>query len=309
MRAFRIPTLLVVALVATTFAAPAQAAKKPRCFGKRATIVGTPGRDRIKGTSGPDVIVSLGGRDVVNGRGGDDRICTGRGADLVRGGGGFDRLNGGKGSDFVFGGPGGGTIVGAKGFDLVIGGTGNELLFGGPGQDLLIGLAGDDLYHGGGGPFDVASFASSLAGITVDLNVAGPQVTGEGTDTLLEIEGVEGSPLSDTITGQDLPTETGSGLFGLEGNDVLSGLAGNDVILGMDGDDDLSGGTGDDILDGGPSDTGPPKGDRADGGDHLSGDICVSVEDAATTGCELFFRAGRRPASGWLGWLDRLASS
>lgn len=308
MRTLRIPTLLAVTALVMTLSVPAQAARRPRCFGKLATIVGTPGRDRIQGTNGADVIVTFGGRDIVNGRGGDDRICTGRGGDLVRGGGGFDRLNGGKGSDFVFGGPDGGIVVGGKGFDLVIGGIGNDLLFGGPGQDLLIGLAGDDLYHGGTGAFDVASFSSALVGVTVDLRVTSPQATGEGTDTLLGIEGVEGSPLSDTITGQDLPTATGNGLFGFEGNDILVGLAGNDVLFGMDGDDDLFGGAGDDFLDGGPSDTGPPMGDYADGGDHLIGDICASVEDAATTGCESFFRAGRRP-SGWLRWIDRLASS
>jgi hypothetical protein len=45
------------------------------CDGHRATIVGTPGKDYMRGTSGPDVIVGLGGYDEIDGRGGDDIIC------------------------------------------------------------------------------------------------------------------------------------------------------------------------------------------------------------------------------------------
>lgn len=56
-------------------ATPASAA--PTCFGKRATIVGTPGDDRLVGTGGRDVIVGRGGDDVILGRGGRDRICGG----------------------------------------------------------------------------------------------------------------------------------------------------------------------------------------------------------------------------------------
>ena len=41
-------------------------AAAPLCFGKRATIVGTSGPDRIIGTDGPDVIVGLAGGDVIS---------------------------------------------------------------------------------------------------------------------------------------------------------------------------------------------------------------------------------------------------
>ena len=55
----------------------------PRCAGRRATIVGTPGRDRLRGTRRADVIVALGG---------NDRVVAGAGRDIVCGGAGDDRL-------------------------------------------------------------------------------------------------------------------------------------------------------------------------------------------------------------------------
>jgi Tol biopolymer transport system component len=70
-----------------------------KCGGRRATIVGDAGPDKIKGTKKPDVIVANAGKDVVRGRGGRDRICGGKGRDVLRGGGGVDLLKGGKGRD------------------------------------------------------------------------------------------------------------------------------------------------------------------------------------------------------------------
>ena len=71
-----------------------------KCGGRRATIVGDSGPDKVKGTNKPDVIVTNGGKDTVKGRGGNDRICGGKGKDkLVGGPGGKDRCYGGKGKD------------------------------------------------------------------------------------------------------------------------------------------------------------------------------------------------------------------
>ena len=61
-----------------------QGAAEVKCFGQRATIVGTPGDDRIRGTRGAeDTIVSLGGDDVITGVADRDRVCTGAGDDQV----------------------------------------------------------------------------------------------------------------------------------------------------------------------------------------------------------------------------------
>jgi len=85
----------------------------PTCFGEFATPghLGTEKKDKILGTSGDDVIITLGGSDRVDGRGGNDKICTGEGKDNVRGGKGDDMIdpgpekddvNAGKGDDMIF---------------------------------------------------------------------------------------------------------------------------------------------------------------------------------------------------------------
>jgi serralysin len=79
---------------------------RARCFGKRATIVGTRGSDRLTGTPHRDVIAALGGADTVRGLGGNDLICGGRGRDTLYGGRGRDKLYGGGGRDKLGGGKG-----------------------------------------------------------------------------------------------------------------------------------------------------------------------------------------------------------
>jgi hypothetical protein len=71
----------------------------PKCAGQFATIVGTPGKDRLRGTRFADVIVGLGARDRILGLRGKDRLCGGKGRDLIRGGGGRDQVRGGPGRD------------------------------------------------------------------------------------------------------------------------------------------------------------------------------------------------------------------
>ena len=83
-----------------------------RCFGKRATICGTKGRDRLTGTAGRDVIVGLQGNDTIKGLGGNDLICGGSGRDMLVGGRGKDRLDGGGGNDTLDGGRGEDTCKG-----------------------------------------------------------------------------------------------------------------------------------------------------------------------------------------------------
>jgi hypothetical protein len=70
-----------------------------RCAGKKVTIAGTRGSDRLRGTGSADVIAGLRGNDVIKGRAGKDRICGGRGKDRLLGGPGRDRVRGGPGRD------------------------------------------------------------------------------------------------------------------------------------------------------------------------------------------------------------------
>jgi hypothetical protein len=63
-----------------------------RCFGRKATIVGTHSQDVLVGTRRRDVIAALGDADTVRGRGGNDLICGGAGRDRIFGGAGRDRI-------------------------------------------------------------------------------------------------------------------------------------------------------------------------------------------------------------------------
>jgi uncharacterized delta-60 repeat protein len=116
-------------------ATPGSDGTPPRCAGKRATIVGTPAADRLRGTSRRDVIASLGGGDVIRSLGGNDIVCAGSGNDRVLGGAGNDRLGGGSGNDRLFGESGRDRLLGESGRDRLRGGPGRDRLLGGPGRD------------------------------------------------------------------------------------------------------------------------------------------------------------------------------
>src|SRR5882757_236708 len=88
-------------------------------------------------------------------------------------------------------GPGSNSLFGEAGDDILHGGDFNARLIGGSGADLLSGGLGTD----------TADYSGSPAGVTVDLGFG----TGHGGDaegdTLVSIEGITGSALADTLTG------------------------------------------------------------------------------------------------------------
>ena len=196
MRFHTIPAAVAALCLSTAWlAAPATArgVSTPTCAGRTATIVGTPDRDSLDGTPGPDVIVGLGGKDEIHGLGGDDLICGGAGKDhvhagpgddTVRGGGGLDFVHGGPGADHLVGGAGDASLIDRSGAGLYQGGRGNDgirgtgpalvragrgfdgihfhhcgcTIFGGPGNDSLNAVAGRTPAHlqGGSGRDDVS---------------------------------------------------------------------------------------------------------------------------------------------------------
>lgn len=99
-----------------------------KCAGKKVTILGTNGKDKLRGTKKHDVISAGKGKDTVKGLKGNDLIC------------------GGKGKDKLVGGPGKDTLLGQQGNDKLFGGPGKDTLKGGPGRkDKLRGGAGKDV--------------------------------------------------------------------------------------------------------------------------------------------------------------------
>ena len=192
----------ITSLAAVTLPATAAQGATPLCWGKAATIVGTPGPDTLIGQSGvADVIWGGGGDDYilggdyysdddVPGRAGD-LLCGEAGNDTVKGGPGPDKLNGGDGDDFVDGAYGNDTVQGNAGHDvlqdesmadnmsgneIMRGGGGNDRISVGFGLDKAYGDAGNDtiidwecstsyLYGGGGGDY-IESYRSSFEGET-----------------------------------------------------------------------------------------------------------------------------------------------
>ena len=302
--------------------APVRAAT-PTCGGKKATIVGTRGKDRLMGTRRADVIVAKGGQDVVDGRGGDDLICSGRAFDLVAGGAGDDRIYAGKGADSITPGAGNDTVDGgsntAFGADDVrfdgakqgvtaslltntatgegrdrfvrveqfIGSDYDDDLTGDDGDNVLFGLGGNDHLRGLGGGFD------SLGGHAGDDVIEG----GDGQDFLDSYghAAAFGLPVSEAPINIDLTAQTLTG----QGNDTISGIEcangtpGDDVAVGsdgpncltgfLDGNDTIDGRGGDDLIDGGDGDDTLDGGAGTDAVGHLDHSVAVTVDLQAGT--------------------------
>lgn len=154
------------------------------------------------------------------------------------------------------------TMIGGFGADKLTGGSGDDTLIGGPGADELTGGAGND----------TVSYASSPAGVTVDLcfggtsNMSCPSSSdgyGASAEKVYQVEHLIGSPYVDNLSSTtatasiDLTIEGGASgdmITGGPGSDTIFGDAGDDVLAGGAGDDQLQGDAGDDSLDGGGGD-------------------------------------------------------
>lgn len=270
LRALRLPALALLATLSLlVFAAQAQALK---CDGKKVTIKGTAGDDKIVGKKASDVIWGGGGDDVITGGpNGNDTICGGPGNDTIDGGRGYDSLHGGGGDDDLDGGTGSDTIDGGEGNDVVSGDKGSDGLHGGGGDDVLIGFKGPDKLNGGA-----------------------------GNDY---VDGQQGSDKIDGDGGDDK-------LLGDKGNDQIDGGTGFDHIEGGPGDDhdlngggdsdEVFGGAGIDHADGGPGDGDIVRGDA--GTDTLLGgeganDI-VSYASATRSGVIVSLAANKAKGDG-----------
>ncbi len=140
-----------------------------------------------------------------------------RGSDLA------NSVSGSLGSDVLEGLGSDDILYGSHGDDHLSGGAGNDALVGGKGADTL----------DGGADTDVVGYALSHEAIAVDL-AAGTASGGTAAgDTLVSIEGVNGSRFDDVLSGDSH-------------DNLLSGHEGDDILNGRGGDNTLSGGAGDD---------------------------------------------------------------
>jgi Ca2+-binding RTX toxin-like protein len=149
------------------------------------------------------------------------------------------------------------TIKAFDGDDFLSGGGGNDTLLGGDGGDTLDGGIGSDFLDGGSlDGVDTADYRSiKTSGVFLDL-AKGTAKHGTDTDTLIQIENVQGTDTGDTLTGDGKANRLlGNGgtdfINGGGGNDSIDGGASKDFIDGGSGADKISGGEGNDDLTGG----------------------------------------------------------
>lgn len=234
-------------------------------------IDGTSGADSRWGGAGDDTMFGKDGADKLYGQVGNDKLYGGNGDDLLEGMDGADVIDGGAGRDratyalsdaavLVNLAEGVGKDGDAEGDSLlniedVIGSNFDDILIGNGGQNRLEGGAGGDLLQGGGlydildggEGQDIASYATSSAGVNVSL------VTNRGSggdaegDMLINVENLVGSDFNDHLIGNGVANI----LLGGRGADMLNGGRGNDRLVGGDGNDVLLGGAGNDRIEGG----------------------------------------------------------
>jgi Ca2+-binding RTX toxin-like protein len=253
-------------------------------------LAGDSGADTLDGGDGDDfILLDAGGEDVVDGGSGvdtasfalvsdalsvdlDDSVADGlTDVENVIGGLNHDVLSGTASANLLDGGGGSDRLSGRDGDDVLLGGTADDLLEGGAGGDRLEGGDGIDgaVYEssaagaefgsdaiGGSASAEVADLFRTLNGVDVDL-AAGTAANAEAAgDTLIGIENVAGSAMSDRIRGSGAGNllTGGSGddvVFGGGGGDMLGGGDGDDIVYGDSGLDTVEGGAGDDRLFGG----------------------------------------------------------
>ena len=221
------------------------------------TLNGAAGNDTLNGSTGNDTLIGGSGNDAMDGgAAGSDTVSYADAPSLVvvslaivmaqftRAAGNdtltnFENLTGSAFNDTLTGNAGANILSGLAGNDTMTGDGGNDTLNGGAGDDIVMGGIGNDTMDGGAGSNDLVTYANATAGVTVNLSVSIAQNTiGAGTDTLTNIENLNGTILNDTLTGN-------------AGANIIRGAAGDDILRGGDGDDTLDGGGGKDILNGG----------------------------------------------------------
>lgn len=228
-------------------------------------ITGTTASETLNGGTADDILNGLAGNDRLNGLAGNDVLDGGDGDDILAGGSGNDSLVGGAGTDtasyFTTEGDGGtqpltgrgvtvnlstgtatdnwGNVDTLTSIEQITGSSMDDMLTGGlpangsgplDGYEGFRSMAGNDTVDGGAG-FDRVMYDFSPAAVVVTLGGTSHGTASDGhggTDTLIGIEAVRGSPFGDRLIGSD--SGTYESFEGMQGNDVIDGRGGYDRI-------------------------------------------------------------------------------
>ena len=205
-------------------------------------LIGSNFADVLTGNSGANILRAGAGNDLLVGSGGGDIMDGGADVDAAD----YSASTAGVQVNLATGLGAGGfaagdtligieNLVGSKFNDVLTGDAGANLISGGAGVDLVVGGAGADSLNGGA-DIDTVSYATSTAGVTVNLGL-GTGLGGDAeSDTLSGFENLIGSNFADI-------------LFGDAGKNTISGGTGNDHLYGTGGGDTFDGGAGLDWID------------------------------------------------------------
>jgi Ca2+-binding RTX toxin-like protein len=180
-------------------------------------VFGSAFADIIVGNADFNTIEGLAGNDLIDGRGSNDRVDYQRSparviVNLETG----TALDGFGGTDTIL------NVAHVRGspFDDVITGTADAVF------NSFEGLAGNDVINGNGNDGKQVSYANSPAGVSVDLQAGAAADGFGGTDTILNVDSVLGSPFDDVIVGSG--TAEFEDFEGRAGNDLIDGNGGLD---------------------------------------------------------------------------------
>ena len=257
------------------------------------------GNDFLYGGAGNDSLSGGDGNDTMFGGAGDNFFEGGQGNDSITGGTGtadgefdkisYERETGIHGIVANFTGGGNVSIVDTYGttdagtsIEEVKGSALADVFNGSAENDSAEGMGGGDTFNMGGGwdriEYSHETDAGATHGVIVNMSAASISANiGDGlftvlagkardsfgaTDTLINVEMIQGTQFNDYIVGSALDNELQGAngtdtLYGGAGNDNLRGdeggnvNQGNDQLYGGDGDDRFKGGAGQDFMDGG----------------------------------------------------------
>jgi Ca2+-binding RTX toxin-like protein len=161
------------------------------------------------------------------------------------------------------------SLTGGDGPDTLMSFGGNDVIDAGAGEDSINPGLADDTIDGGLGADTLDYSQYNGVSASVDLGIAGPQLTGDGaSDSLANVENVIGTGGPDILRGDAGPNRFQS----FNGDDTLDGRGGIDTLEAGAGADSLE------VRDGGP--------DTADCGADADTVVADLLGTDTLTGCE-----------------------
>ena len=171
------------------------------------------GFENLIGSDQADTLAGDGADNVIDGRAGSDGMTGAGGTDTAS----FAGLSTAVTADLAAG-----TATG-QGTDTL---ATFENLTGSPaGGDRLVGDGSSNVLDGTGGAGDTADFSAVSQAVTATLATVPGTATGQGTDTLKNIQSLIGSDQNDSLTGD----ANANLIEGRQGSDTMAGGAGTDV--------------------------------------------------------------------------------